>query len=177
MLIAFTFSQPRIPRGHAPIASTIVCAVSMLHLSNIPKLMSTPPDATLCSRYATIRFDSGPFMIKSNIRNNVNPHKPLDIFSRIFDIQCMMKREKGNAMQYDMTKEQAVVIMRALAYAQEFGTEYANAEFQIEYYNIGAAFDLLDEDQIEEMDTIINDCEQIIAEYDFENGYQRSNMG
>ena len=80
-------------------------------------------------------------------------------------------------MQYDMTKEQAVVIMRALAYAQEFGTEYANAEFQIEYYNIGAAFDLLDEDQIEEMDTIINDCEQIIAEYDFENGYQRSNMG
>ena len=108
----------------------------------------------------------------------VNPQIPLDINSINCDKRSMMKRKTqwSDAMGYDMTKEQAVIIMRALAYAQEFGTEYANAEFQIEYYNIGAAFDLLDEEQIKEMDNIIGDCEQIIAEYDFENGYQRSNM-
>ena len=83
----------------------------------------------------------------------------------------MMKREKGNAMNID--KEAAVVIMRGLAYAMEDATEYAMAEFQIQYYMIGEAFDLLDEDQMEEMDTVINHCEEIIAEYDFEEGYQR----
>jgi hypothetical protein len=84
----------------------------------------------------------------------------------------MMKREKGNAM-INIDKEAAIVIMRGLAYAMEDATEYAIAEFQIQYYTIGEAFGLLDDDQLEEMDTVINHCDEIIAEYDFEDGYQR----
>lgn len=81
-------------------------------------------------------------------------------------------------MKYDMNKDTAVILMRGLAYAMadEEATEYAIAEFQIEYLLIGEAFDLLDEDDLENMDSVIDDMHQIKAEYDFEAGYQRSSI-
>ena len=81
-------------------------------------------------------------------------------------------------MQYHMDKDTAVILMRGLIYAMEDeeATEYAKAEFQIEWYLIGEAFDLLDEDQIEEMDSVIDDMQQIKAEIEFELGYQRSSI-
>jgi hypothetical protein len=81
-------------------------------------------------------------------------------------------------MKYDMNKDTAVILMRGLIYAMEVedATEYAKAEFQIEWYLIGEAFDLLDEDQIEEMDSVIDDMQQIKAEIEFELGYQRSSI-
>jgi len=81
-------------------------------------------------------------------------------------------------MKYDMNADTATILMRGLIYAMEDeeATEYAKAEFQIEWYLIGEAFDLLDEDQIEEMDSVIDDMQQIKAEIEFELGYQRSSI-
>jgi hypothetical protein len=81
-------------------------------------------------------------------------------------------------MKYDMNVDTAKILMRGLIYAMEDedATEYAKAEFQIEWYLIGEAFDLLDEDQIEEMDSVIDDMQQIKAEIEFELGYQRSSI-
>lgn len=76
MLYNFTFSQNRIPRGHAPIASPIGCAVSMLRLSNIHEIMSSPP-ASSC-----VRLNSGPFILSHLFENmsTAAKHRGAQIF-------------------------------------------------------------------------------------------------
>lgn len=77
--------------------------------------------------------------------------------------------------KFDMDRNMAEIIMRGLAYAMddEDASECAIAEFENAYYDIGEAFGLLDEEQLEEMDSIRNQNDEIIAEYTYEDGYQR----
>jgi hypothetical protein len=81
-------------------------------------------------------------------------------------------------MKYQIDAASARIIMRGLIWAMEDAeaTEVEVAEYQIEWYQIGEAFGLLDEDQLDEMDGQVGTCLEIIAEHIFEAGYQRSSV-